>query len=83
MSQKKSPPVAVCTDCRHYSYNITRVNERCGQNIGGKRCKGVYASTVNVGDWGECTTCQATGRVEGAPCDYCGGYGWLLKRNPL
>lgn len=79
---KKNPPVAVCTDCKEYSNNIALVNERCGKVYNGKRCKGVWGSANNVGDWEECPTCHATGREGSAKCSQCDGYGWLYRRYP-
>ena len=81
--KKKSPPVAVCTDCREYSYDITRVNERCHKVYVGKRCKGVFGSVIGTNDWNECEHCHATGMIDDKECEYCGGYGWLLMRKQI
>jgi hypothetical protein len=51
------PPVAVCTRCGKYSYNGGVINERCGQRISGKRCKGMYQSAIGRDDWARCAVC--------------------------
>ncbi len=80
MAKKKSPPVAVCTNCHEYSYDITRVNMRCYKKYNGKRCSGIFGSVIGGSDWEECESCHATGKSNGDACDHCGGYGWLLMR---
>ncbi len=80
MTNKRSPPVAVCTRCGKTTVAVEAINQRCYEKHDRKRCKGVFGSRVSVDDWTECGECKATGRVEGVRCDYCGGYGWQDAR---
>jgi hypothetical protein len=82
---KQKLPVAACTKCGHVSYNIAGVGATCGRMVGGKRCRGVYSSRLNVGDWVECDGCAASGFVGvvdagGSRCVTCDGVGWLATR---
>ena len=79
MSEKLSPPVAVCTVCHSYSRN-PNINERCGNKFNGKRCNGVWRSAISKGDWEECPTCKASGKEQQNRCTQCQGFGWLYCR---
>jgi hypothetical protein len=52
--EKQRPPVTSCTNCGKVGYNITIANERCGQTIDRKRCKGTIQSAIGENDWAEC-----------------------------
>ena len=81
MKIKQRIPVAVCTQCGKYSTNGNVINEPCGnQTHNGKRCRGVFGSAINVGDWQECPSCLAVGRVDSSCCSQCDGHGWLYMR---
>jgi hypothetical protein len=76
-------PVAVCTECGKYQYNMNRINEQCSERHGGERCQGVWGSALNVGDFGECQLCQGSGRLTGEhneTCMRCEGSGWIFLR---
>lgn len=77
---KKLPPVAVCTVCGEFSYRVETINNRCAAQRGGKRCKGVYGSTMNTDDWQECPPCLGAGAVDAKPCAHCAGVGWRFVR---
>jgi hypothetical protein len=78
MSQR--PPVAVCTSCGTYSFNVAAINQGCGERRDRKRCRGVYGSAVNVGDWQQCSACGGGGRAGGERCPGCQGTGWEYVR---
>ncbi len=80
MTDKRLPPVAVCTGCGAHSYSAPAINQPCARMIGGKRCRGVYGSTLGTKDWDECRTCQGTGRFEQGQCLECEGCGWIFVR---
>jgi hypothetical protein len=68
---KLRQPVAVCTVCGAVSHNASAINGPCGRMVGGKKCKGVFGSALNIGDWEECPSYAATGWKEGRCCDQC------------
>jgi hypothetical protein len=74
-------PVAVCSKCGAVSHNPTVINRPCGRMFGQKKCKGVFGSALNIGDWQECPSCAATGWKNGRRCDQCrDSCGWLFVR---
>jgi len=77
---KKQTPVAVCTNCKAYTTNVTSINERCNKKYDGKRCQGVWGSAIAPNDWEECSTCHAAGKISESKCEHCDGYGWFYVR---
>lgn len=73
-------PVASCTVCGQVSHNPAAINQRCGNRVGRKRCRGVYGSMLAPNDWAVCTMCNGTGCSEGKKCDPCRGEGWIAQR---
>jgi DnaJ-class molecular chaperone len=69
---KKAEPCARCTKC-HTPYGMTNINGNC------PKCGATIKSELRPNSWFECETCAATGRVEGASCTSCGGYGWRFR----
>lgn len=78
---KRTPPVAVCTNCGAVSYRPDVINERCGNRYGGKRCSGTFGSAINNGDWEECPSCAGTGLSGEQECRPCSGSGWVYVRD--
>jgi hypothetical protein len=76
----REKPCAVCTVCGKYGFVMSVINERCGNRHNGKRCKGVWGSALNVGDWVECESCNGTGSSKGTPCAGCQASGWRFAR---
>ncbi len=75
------PPVAVCTICGDITFDANAINQRCGRQPSGKRCKGVYGSALNDTDWKSCNFCDASGKqASGMTCEYCNGTGWRFAR---
>ena len=74
---KKPKPLGVCTLCRDYTDEHIRMNHRCVQVHRGRRCSGVYRSSLSV-VWIECPTCHGTGSVGTQKCGECAGWGWML-----
>lgn len=83
MDKKRDMPVGSCTICRATTFNACRINERCSSTNDGKRCKGVYGSALNEGDWEECSSCNATGRRANKQCIQCDGAGWIYIRRRI
>lgn len=79
MSNKLSPPVAVCTACRSYSTNPNDINKRCGKIFKGKRCTGTWRSAITNYDWDECPNCRGTGSQDQHRCNQCSGVGWRYR----
>ena len=67
-------PVAVCTGCGTYSRSAAKINERCTEYRGKKRCKGVFESALNNDDWRRCPDCNGNG------CEGCQWTGWRFVR---
>ncbi len=80
MTNKLSPPVAVCTRCGKTTRIVEAINEQCSEIHDQKRCKGRFWSRVLEDDWTECQACGVTGRVSGKRCDHCDGDGWQGMR---
>ena len=74
---KKSKPLGVCTVCRDFTDEHIRMNHRCSRTNAGRRCSGIYKSSLNV-VWYECSGCHASGKVGSLPCTECKGWGWVL-----
>lgn len=74
---KKPKPLGICTVCRAFTDEHIRMNHRCVKTIGGRRCSGIYRSSLTV-VWNECPTCFGTGRVGTQKCGECAGWGWTL-----
>jgi hypothetical protein len=81
--RKLHHPVAVCTRCRVYSYEIDDANQPCFEKYGGKPCPGTFASAVAVGDWDHCPHCEGVGSSLIGSCDACQGSGWIFVRDPF
>jgi hypothetical protein len=73
-------PVAACETCGKPAYDTAQINERCSSGRGKDRCRGVYGSRLNEGDWAECLACDATGRSAGLMCEVCQGSGFVDSR---
>jgi hypothetical protein len=80
LTTKKLHPVAVCRMCHGITYRTEAINQRCGRSPRGRRCRGVFRSAVNEGDWKECTACAATGKYEERQCPFCDGIGWHFMK---
>jgi hypothetical protein len=78
--EKRGHPVAVCTRCGRFGYQVQSINERCSAQIDNQRCQGVWAGALNLDDWKECDDCAATGRRDGFDCSNCNGSGWHYLR---
>jgi hypothetical protein len=76
----REKPCAICAVCGKYGSVISVIGKRCGNRHDGKRCKGVWRSAVNDGDWKECKSCDGAGGREGNPCKSCQGSGWIFSR---
>jgi len=75
------PPVAVCTTCGDTTYRVEAVNNPCGRQPSGKRCKGTYGSALNNDDWAKCGVCRGSGKDStAATCAACQGSGWCFVR---
>jgi hypothetical protein len=75
---KATPPSYVCTVCGKVGYNFTLTNGRCGQQLDGKRCRGINQSAILLSDWAECPTCDGGGGA--VRCFRCDGAGWIFVR---
>ncbi len=76
----KPKPVAVCTECKLPSTNITGNNERCPRSVEQKGCPGRIHSAAHEGDWKGCPDCFVTGKIKSDKCNTCDGFGWLYAR---
>jgi hypothetical protein len=79
-NDKRPMPVTVCTNCRTPVRNANLADKQCGRKIDGKRCTGTVSVAIKEGDWKECPSCGATGRVQDDKCDQCDDWGWLYVR---
>jgi len=77
---KREQPVAECTRCHSVSRRMEQINERCSEQISGKRCEGGYRSMLRPDDWKECHRCSTTGLVYTERCIECNGEGWICVR---
>jgi hypothetical protein len=77
---KRLPPVAVCTKCGAHTYSAEHINQRCGKQHDGKRCRGCYGSALNPADWQECQACAGASETGESRCTWCDGKGWLYVR---
>jgi hypothetical protein len=77
-----SPPAAICTRCgailRRGAEHL--INEQCAERLDGRRCRGVYGSALNDGDWDRCSVCSREG-VAQCRCEACQGSGWVYVRD--
>ena len=82
MTDKLRMPCTSCTYCRVVGYDISRSNTACRRVLDrkGKKCKGSISSAINIGDWEECPSCDATGTSGGETCTQCSGAGWIFVR---
>ena len=74
---KKPKPLGVCTVCKDFTDEHIRMNHRCIRSTPGRRCTGIYKSSLNV-VFNECASCQASGKVGSLKCSECQGWGWVL-----
>lgn len=79
----KRKPYAACTRCYTVSYNVSSINQPCGErtrNSKGRpvRCSGIYSSRIGIDDWKVCPTCKAADDVNS--CIQCSGVGWTSTR---
>jgi len=87
LAATKPRPEGYCTDCGTYAFAINAINERCGNMVGNRRCKGVFKSNMN---WETCPSCDGSGkpakddteaiRNETGKCSGCQGSGWRVGR---
>ena len=77
---RRGHPVAVCTQCGRYEYQVLTINERCSAHINKRQCKGASSSALDLGDWQQCADCLATGLRNGSECSICNGTGWHYLR---
>ncbi len=63
--------------CRAFTDEHIRMNHRCVNTYRGRRCSGIYKSSLTV-VFHECSVCHATGKVGSLPCGECAGWGWVL-----
>jgi hypothetical protein len=70
----KTPAAAVCTKCYKYDELGSRINLQCSEQVNGKRCKGVWGSTLNNSDWIKCPHCKGGG------CQPCQQTSWMFIR---
>ena len=81
MKDEKNRPVAVCSDCITYSFDMRDINTPCRVQRGKRTCAGIYADTTDPVNWKECTACGGTGEAwDGDSCTACQQSGWLLSR---
>lgn len=76
-------PLAVCTNCRVYSYRIDDANQPCFEKYNDELCPGTFATAVSVGDWDHCPKCDGVGSSLVGSCDACQGSGWIFVRDPF
>ena len=76
----KNKPVAVCTICGATTHNASSINTPCGNRPEGKKCRGVFGSTLAPNDWEECPSCHGLGQEGHSRCLQCDGDGWLYAR---
>lgn len=74
---KKPKPLAVCNVCGTFTGELTEVNHRCGKVVYGRRCSGMFKSSLGL-VWDECQPCNTTGKVGTQTCSECSGWGWRL-----
>jgi hypothetical protein len=79
-ADKKPHPVGVCKSCGGLTYHMASINQRCGRSPKGQRCTGKFSNASRDGDWRECASCKATGKIGSQPCIYCLGIGWSLTK---
>jgi hypothetical protein len=79
-AEKRARPIAVCTLCGYFEYQMPNINGQCLVQIDSKRCRGVLSGAMDPGDWKECSDCVATGRRDDAECLACNGSGWHYLR---
>jgi hypothetical protein len=83
MMQQRGRPVAVCSICGAFEYQMQMINDRCPANAGGKQCKGALINALAADDWQACEQCDATGTRDGSECATCGGSGWKYLRQRI
>jgi len=76
---EKQCPVAVCTRCHEFTYNVNHINERCYVKIGKRRCEGVFRSAIGKNDWTKCSVCNGSGVYDKLKCTACRGSGVIQK----
>lgn len=67
-------PIAVCTKCGKYTSHAPSINNRCSNQINGKRCQGIFSSAISNSDWEKCPSCSGSG------CDNCQKFGVVFVR---
>lgn len=81
MPELKMRPVAVCTDCITYAFDIREIGSHCKVLRGTHACAGTLVDAIDPINWKECTACAGTGTAwDGEQCRACQESGWLLTR---
>ncbi|WP_136810187.1 hypothetical protein [Desulfosediminicola flagellatus] len=81
MSKQLAKPVAVCSDCITYSFDVNDIDKPCVVKRGDYQCQGTYVDVTDPINWKECTACSGTAvAFDGASCLACQESGWLLTR---
>ena len=91
MEDQKRKPVAVCTNCGTYSFNVEIINGPCRRPLSGnKKCRGTWGSALNITDWDTCQHCKGSGDPQPDDivardnrtfkCTGCQGTGWSFVR---
>ena len=81
--QQRVRPVAVCSLCGSFEYQMQMINDRCPARSGGKQCKGALINALADDDWNACEQCGASGTRDGSDCAACGGSGWKYLRQRI
>jgi hypothetical protein len=74
--EMESPPLARCTSCGHYTYDVLATGPCLNCH------KGSYRSQPNDGNWKHCENCAGSGNtIEGRRrCLPCQGTGWISTK---
>jgi len=79
-TEKRGHPVAVCSICGAFEYQMQMINDRCPVRSGGKQCKGALIGAMAADDWKGCAKCEGSGSRDGSDCPDCRGSGWRYLR---
>ena len=75
--EKKAKPAGACSVCYALTNMREFLNHRCDKVVTGRRCYGVYKSSLTY-VWDMCDTCEGYGGVGSEACRSCEGFGWRL-----